>query len=57
MALLKRYPYPGNVRELMNVVAGSYYGTAGQIINVENLPPEIRRDDRATGNDGRNNFV
>ncbi len=44
MALLKRYPYPGNVRELLNVVAGSYYSSNEHTINVGDLPPEVRRD-------------
>ena len=48
MALLKRYTYPGNVRELLNVVAGSYYASSGHVINEEDLPPEIRRDDIGT---------
>ncbi|MBN2319281.1 MAG: sigma 54-interacting transcriptional regulator [Acidobacteria bacterium] len=48
MALLKRYPYPGNVRELLNVVAGSYYSSDGHTINAKDLPPEVRRDDFET---------
>ena len=48
MALLQAYSYPGNIRELLNVVSGSYYSTAGTVIDIENLPPEVRQDYDAT---------
>ena len=44
MSLLKRYPYPGNIRELLNIVSGSYHSAKGDVIDIENLPPEVRQD-------------
>jgi transcriptional regulator with GAF, ATPase, and Fis domain len=44
MAMLNRYSYPGNVRELKNIVANSYYSTSGVLIGIEELPAEIKRD-------------
>ncbi len=41
-ALLLNYPYPGNVRELKNIVEGSYYSTPGSIIEVGHLPVQVR---------------
>ena len=52
MDLLKIYPYPGNVRELLNAVAGSYYAAAGRTIDVGDLPPEIRLDGFEAENSG-----
>ena len=43
--LLNRYFYPGNIRELKNIVAGAYYSTTNSIIGPEELPPEVRRED------------
>lgn len=47
LALLSRYTYPGNVRELKNIVAGSYYSTVAREIGIDDLPPEVRRSDSA----------
>ncbi|MEJ2111517.1 MAG: sigma-54 dependent transcriptional regulator [Acidobacteriota bacterium] len=44
MAMLESYSYPGNIRELRNVVSWAYYSSPGPVIDVEDLPPEIRRD-------------
>jgi len=41
--LLKRYPWPGNVRELRNFCERMVILMAGQLIQPENLPQEIRR--------------
>lgn len=38
MALLARYPFPGNVRELENVLEHAYIVTRGPNIGVEDLP-------------------
>jgi Nif-specific regulatory protein len=43
--LLKRYFYPGNIRELKNIIAGSYYSTTATNIGPEDLPPEVRYED------------
>ncbi len=40
MALLKRYPWPGNIRELRNVMERAVILCAGGVIGVEHLPPE-----------------
>ncbi len=47
MDLLLRYSYPGNVRELKNVVLSSYYSCPGNIIQIEHMPPEVREGDGA----------
>jgi Nif-specific regulatory protein len=41
-ALLVRYSFPGNVRELKNIVEGSYYSTPGEIIEIGHLPAVVR---------------
>jgi transcriptional regulator with GAF, ATPase, and Fis domain/tetratricopeptide (TPR) repeat protein len=41
--LLKRYSYPGNVRELINAVGRGFYTSQGPVIEVEHLPPEMRQ--------------
>ena len=38
------YSYPGNIRELKNIVGKSYLLCSGRIIQSKNLPPEIRED-------------
>jgi transcriptional regulator with GAF, ATPase, and Fis domain/tetratricopeptide (TPR) repeat protein len=42
MALLTRYPYPGNVRELKNILIEAYFSTRKTRIGVDNLPREVR---------------
>jgi transcriptional regulator with GAF, ATPase, and Fis domain/tetratricopeptide (TPR) repeat protein len=42
--LLCSYPYPGNIRELKNIVAGSYYSTSGALIGTKELPQEVKRE-------------
>jgi DNA-binding NtrC family response regulator len=44
LELLKRYRYPGNVRELINATVSGYYAAPGNVIEVEHLPGEIRRE-------------
>jgi transcriptional regulator with GAF, ATPase, and Fis domain len=43
--LLKNYHYPGNVRELKNIAAQSYYSGRGILIGIEELPSEVRHSD------------
>jgi DNA-binding NtrC family response regulator len=45
LELLTKYAYPGNVRELKNIVVGSYYSTAKTLIGISDLPPEVRCED------------
>lgn len=42
MELLKSYDYPGNVRELENIVERSVSLTVAEIIGVEDLPEDLR---------------
>ncbi|GJM19322.1 MAG: sigma-54-dependent Fis family transcriptional regulator [Phycisphaeraceae bacterium] len=41
MDTLRRYPFPGNVRELANVVERAAVLARGQTIGVEDLPPQV----------------
>lgn len=43
LELLKRCRYPGNVRELMNIVGNGYYTAPGNVIDAEHLPVEVRQ--------------
>jgi len=42
IALLCQYFYPGNVRELRNIVQNGFYSCRENIIGVANLPSEVR---------------
>jgi DNA-binding NtrC family response regulator len=44
LELLQEYSYPGNIRELKNVVASAYYSTPGAVIEAKTLPQEVRRE-------------
>jgi DNA-binding NtrC family response regulator len=54
MELLKRYGYPGNVRELINAVGRGYYTSPGDVIDLEHLPREMHRSivERSDTQDG-----
>lgn len=41
--ILRRQPWPGNVRELKNLIQRLAILTPGQIIGVDQLPPEMRQ--------------
>ncbi len=41
MDALRRYPFPGNVRELENVIQRAVVLTKGQTIRLEDLPPHV----------------
>ncbi|HRP97080.1 MAG TPA: sigma 54-interacting transcriptional regulator [Rhodocyclaceae bacterium] len=43
MALLAAYPFPGNVRELRNVLERASLMCDGELIRPEHLPDEVRR--------------
>ena len=47
MTLIKRYPFPGNMRELKNVIERAALLSRGSIIKPEHLPEEIQRHDPA----------
>jgi len=42
LQLLKAYSYPGNIRELKNIIVGAYFSPRKGDIGIENLPPEVR---------------
>lgn len=42
LALLKRYPFPGNMRELKNILERAALLARGNVIKPEHLPDEIR---------------
>jgi two-component system NtrC family response regulator len=43
MALLERHPWPGNIRELENVIERAMVLGSGSVIDVDALPPDLRR--------------
>lgn len=44
LELLERYEWPGNIRELQNVIRESIITSAGPTVLPEFLPPEVRRE-------------
>jgi len=44
---LSSYSYPGNVRELRNIVLGCYYTAKGSVIELADLPQQVRSSERA----------
>jgi two-component system, NtrC family, response regulator PilR len=44
MAVLERYRWPGNIRELENVLERAIVLGAGDMLNVESLPETVRRE-------------
>ncbi|MCK5187696.1 MAG: hypothetical protein KAR43_11255, partial [Deltaproteobacteria bacterium] len=44
LSQLMEYSYPGNVRELKNVVERTFMLCEGNLINYKDLPLEVRRD-------------
>jgi DNA-binding NtrC family response regulator len=42
MKVLIDYPWPGNIRELENVIEGLCVTTRGSLIRIEDLPPALR---------------
>jgi two-component system response regulator HydG len=49
MALLTAYPFPGNVRELRNVLERASLMCDGELIRPEHLPDEVRSPDVTAG--------
>jgi transcriptional regulator with PAS, ATPase and Fis domain len=43
MAVLSNYPWPGNIRELQNMLERLVVTTRHEVIGIEDLPDEIRR--------------
>lgn len=46
MSVLMRYDYPGNVRELENIIEHSFVLCHGRIIQRKHLPPELVQSDK-----------
>ncbi len=42
MQLLMQYPWPGNIREVQNVVENMVISSAGPLLDVDDLPSDIR---------------
>jgi DNA-binding NtrC family response regulator len=40
------YEYPGNVRELENIIEHAFVLCKGGLIEMDHLPPELRRDNQ-----------
>jgi len=47
--LLSRYHWPGNIRELENVIGNACMMSDGPMIDIANLPPELSQPGAATG--------
>ncbi|MBN2577789.1 MAG: sigma 54-interacting transcriptional regulator [Pirellulales bacterium] len=45
LARLMNHEYPGNVRELENIIEHAFVLCHGALIQIEHLPPELRGDD------------
>ncbi|MFG0251972.1 MAG: sigma-54-dependent transcriptional regulator [Phycisphaerales bacterium JB038] len=52
MEALRRYTYPGNVRELANIIERAVVLTRGQRIRLEDLPAELTMGGDRQGHDG-----
>lgn len=44
LEVFSRYPWPGNIRELENVLEHGYACTAGKVITTDSLPPSLRTE-------------
>lgn len=50
MTVLLKYPWPGNIRELQNIIERVTITTNGRIIGIENLPIFIRQEAATNAN-------
>ncbi len=50
MTILLKYPWPGNIRELQNIIERVTITTNGRIIDVDNLPIFIRQEAATNAN-------
>ena len=51
MAVLERYHWPGNIRELENVLERAIVLGAGEMLGVDSLPESVRRERPVRGLD------
>ncbi len=49
LALLEQYHWPGNIRELENVIERALVLGAGEMLGVESLPESVRRQRQPRG--------
>jgi len=56
LEILMAHNYPGNVRELENIIEHAWVMCRGHVLNVEHLPPALRAT-RATSPPGRGSFA
>ncbi len=49
MDAMRRYSYPGNVRELQNIIERASVLTRGQTISIDDLPPQLTGRDESHG--------
>ena len=56
MAVLKAYSWPGNVRELENVIQRAIIVAQGTSLRVEDLPAEVRAEERDLSDDSDGSF-
>ncbi len=54
LAALERYGFPGNIRELQNIIEHAFVCCESHVIQFEHLPPDIQRQG---GSGSRNNFL
>jgi len=47
LAALEHYHFPGNIRELQNIIEHAFVCCESPIIQIEHLPPDIQRHDRS----------
>ena len=52
LAALQDYPFPGNVRELENVIERAFLVCLGSVITYEHLPPSVQRHVERCGTPG-----
>jgi PAS domain S-box-containing protein len=49
LQLLMHYDYPGNIRELENIIEHAFVLCHGSTIQIAHLPPELQKDSRESG--------
>jgi transcriptional regulator with GAF, ATPase, and Fis domain len=59
LMVLKSYSWPGNIRQLENVIERAAVFTEGSVVTVDDLPPEVLELDRDAGSNvsGKNDNV
>ena len=55
--LMLEYNYPGNIRQLESAIERSVLLAEGDLITLDDLPPEMLRNESVTANSGESNFT